>query len=378
MNNIQESLEDPIENSISLKDSMISGLYALLYRYFKKNLRNPYSLLLSLLFPIILLVFFGPAMNKMTISSSEFNYYAFFIPGILAMTLFSSTFYTAGNSVQLDKITEFSHVLIMTPNSSKVLVLGYASGPFVHSLFNIGCISLLSLLLYQPNLTFSYIVYNIIQIVMVSFIFTLLGLWIANRVDWQKYNFLVSFISLPIVYISTIFSPIENYETWGRIFILNPLTGLLDGLRYPLANLSYWEFYYALGTGESLILNFLIELGILVLVYLMTLHSFEQKYFDFESEKTPASKISKKIQKIWHSKLRKASMKNAQKSIDPIVSEEIHLILQEKLGPKNLSEAMEKFALGQQQDALSLLKSNLNEKEIVQFSKLLQRLKNDS
>ncbi len=185
-----------------------------------------------------MLIAFGPAMNNVTqISpapgfSANIDYLEFFVPGIIALTLFYAALFSASTIVQWDKFTRFEEIITLTPNTPSTIILGYSLGGFLHTIGEVLIVVILTQIISFTASAYGIIlIYNFLAIVICGGIFLFLGIALAKALDWERYTLLISVISLPIIYLSSIFTPAYTFGQLSWLVDLNPLSLLLTGFR---------------------------------------------------------------------------------------------------------------------------------------------------
>ena len=94
--------------------------------------RDPFSVVFTLVQPIVFLVFFGPLLADVT-GTSFGDSLQWFVPGIIVMSaLFGAS--TTGSNLQLEMQTGSHERLVVAPLHRSSLLLGRATKEIVHAL----------------------------------------------------------------------------------------------------------------------------------------------------------------------------------------------------------------------------------------------------
>ncbi|OLS15298.1 MAG: daunorubicin resistance ABC transporter, inner membrane subunit B [Promethearchaeota archaeon CR_4] len=308
--------------------------WGLAKRYLLRTVRSFKNIIVSLLAPIIMLIAFGPAMNNYTQgNSSSLDYIGFFVPGIIALTLFYATLFSASTIVQWDKFTRFEEIITLTPNTPSTVILGYALGGFLHSVMEVVIVVVLSqFFVFAIPTSFLIFLYNILAIVICSGIFLFLGIAIAKLLDWERYTLVTSVLSLPLVYLSSIFAPTDTYGQFAWLVGLNPLSVLLVGLRDPQIPQPPVTYLWNL---------------LLLSVYCLT--SFGFCVFMFHRKRHPGRKQTRKTSLLTQ-KLQNTGP--------------IHLKILQTLGMDVLEQIYHHLLNNNKEEALALFRSKFTDEEI--------------
>ena len=156
----------------------LSDLYAILWvdlRNLSHHWRS--TIATSLIQPLLYLVAFGYGLGR-GVSFDGVNYLAFVIPGIVALTVFSSSFNGAAQKLQIDKLfyKSFDEFLI-SPVSLPTLVAGKALIGMVRGLISSVAILAVGLVL-EPSLAVSPLF--ALTLLLSSFVFALFGVLVAS------------------------------------------------------------------------------------------------------------------------------------------------------------------------------------------------------
>src|SRR5271157_5428089 len=325
----------------------MTACWGIARRYLLRMRRSVKNIIVSVLTPVILLLFFGPAMNsltKITLNpsvSSSIDYISFFVPGIIALTLFYAAIFSASNVVQIDKFTDFDEILDMTPNSPQTIVLGYALGGFIHTLFEVILVIAIAELTTLLPVPIDYLFYNMVATILTIGTFLFIGMAIAKSVEWEHYTLILSILTLPVVYLSTIFAPAYAYSQLNWIVAINPLSLLLDGYRVNLLPL----------TPLQSLVNIIALMG-------YCLGSFLLCVFAFDHVPRATTKNSVKISSLTR------QLQN---------TESVHAQVLQKLGKNSLGTIYQLLLDGKKEEAIKLFTSQFTNEEIKQLFKVLAK-----
>ncbi|MGA2385299.1 MAG: ABC transporter permease [Candidatus Bathyarchaeia archaeon] len=226
----------------SLKD-----IYSILWvdlRNLSRHWRS--TLATSLIQPLLYLVAFGYGLGR-GISFGGVSYLAFVIPGIVALTAFSSSFNGSAQKLQVDRLfyKSFDEFLI-SPVSLYSLVIGKSLIGVVRGLISSVAILVVGLIL-LPTLIVSPVF--ALTLFLSCFVFALFGVLVAslfnNHVHMSTFNTLVI---LPMTFLcGTFFSLTQVPEAVKIALYCLPLTHSSECLRAAaLGQLFPWLSFLAL------------------------------------------------------------------------------------------------------------------------------------
>ncbi len=294
-----------------------------------------------------MLIAFGPAMNIVTrISpapglSANIDYLEFFVPGIIALTLFYAALFSASTIVQWDKFTRFEEIITLTPNTPSTIILGYSLGGFLHTIGEVLIVVVLTQIISFTSSAYGIIlIYKFLAIAICGGIFLFLGIALAKAMDWERYTLLISVISLPIIYLSSIFTPAYTFGQLSWLVDLNPLSLLLVGFRNHLLPQSPITYVWNL---LLLCLYCLASFGFCLLLFRRT------------------GRSSKKVVRNVSILAQKLQQTNP-----------IHLQIVQKLGMDVLEKIYSHLLNNKKEEAIALFRSKITDEEI---RRLLEDLK---
>ena len=324
--------------------------WGLARRYLIRMKRSMKSLIVTLLTPLILLFVFGPAMNMVSninLGSSPqplVGYMNFFVPGIIALNLFYAAMFSASNVVQVDKFTHFEEIVDMTPNSPRIIILGYALGGLIYTIFEVFLIVVICAATTTLVVPIEYIPFNILTSFLVIGFFLFLSIAIAKTVDWEHYTLILSVLTLPVVYLSNIFAPTSTFGPLNWLVTFNPISILLDGYRASLMPLTLLQP----------MINIFLLLGYCMGAFLLCLYVFNRVPHPPAHHKKKDTPLSRMLQK----------------------TERIYTQVVQKLGQTTLGIIYQLLLAGKKEEAIALFRTRFTGDEIQQLFDALTLAKN--
>src|SRR5487761_1761650 len=198
------------------------GTWVVAYREMLRFVSDRSRLLSSFAMPIIFLVVFGAGFTKvMGPLARGVNFIQFMYPGIIAMTVLTSSLF-AGISVVWDREFGFLKEILVAPICRTGIVLGKAAGGTMVAL-----VQALAMLVLAPflgvTLNLKIVLLLIPMVAILSLGLSGLGILIASFMHSQQGS---------QVLIQILFFPINNVPAWMEVISkVNPLTYGVDAIR---------------------------------------------------------------------------------------------------------------------------------------------------
>jgi ABC-2 type transport system permease protein len=208
------------------------GTWVVAYREMLRFVGDRSRLLSSFAMPIIFLVVFGAGFTKsMGALAPGVNFIQFMYPGIIAMTVLTSSLF-AGISVVWDREFGFLKEILVAPIGRTGIVLGKAAGGTMVAL-----VQALAMLVLAPflgvALNLKIILLLIPMVAILSLGLSGLGILIASFMHSQQgFQVLIQILIFPLIFLAGVFFPISNVPAWMEfISKVNPLTYGVDAIR---------------------------------------------------------------------------------------------------------------------------------------------------
>nr|MDO8116305.1 ABC transporter permease [Candidatus Sigynarchaeota archaeon] len=227
------------------------------------------GLVISIVTPFCLLFFLAPSLGAMVDvvdqGGHQVDYITFFLPGIITITLFYGVVFTTGNVVVLDRVTGFGDIVRLSPGKTVTIMAGHVLGSSVVAIIQAGMFLLIGFLFSPEFVVGPQMVYGACALLLGLLFFGILGFVLGSKVSFSNFSLVLTLASIPLVYASTIFVPVEYFSFPLNLFVLlNPVSILADIMRISLLDMTSWGFIVAL-PGSGLVIDVVI-LSILTLV----------------------------------------------------------------------------------------------------------------
>lgn len=220
----------------------MNAFITLAYRQLKRFTRTRSRVIGSFVNPIIWLVFFGLGWSQVfnfPMAKQIFggvDYLSFLAPGIVAMTIFNSSFISG---ISVIKQFGFLKEILVAPASRKAAIVSRIIGDSLTSLFQ-GTIILLLTFVIADSPKVSEIPFVLLLGFMLAVAFASFGVSLALRMtSMEGFQMIMGFLMLPLLFLSGAFYPIDTMPNWMQVLAhINPLTYAVDGSRYFLLGTS--------------------------------------------------------------------------------------------------------------------------------------------
>ncbi|MEW6329717.1 MAG: ABC transporter permease [Candidatus Micrarchaeota archaeon] len=223
-------------------------VYAVWLRETKRFVNSKSRMLGSLGMPLLFLVALGGGFSSMV---PGFNYQAFILPGILAMTImFSSIF--SGVSIIWDREFGFLKEMLAAPTGRETIVLGRIFGGATTSIIQGLLILVLGFIFTGvPVPSLMNMLVALVLMVVLSCFLVAVGIAIASVVqEVETFQLIMNFVVMPLFFLSNALFPLENMPSWLRaISTLNPISYAVDGLRALLIGTSQFGLGFDFGVS---------------------------------------------------------------------------------------------------------------------------------
>ncbi|QSQ19561.1 ABC transporter permease [Pyxidicoccus parkwayensis] len=194
------------------------------------------------------------AVKTTPVSEPGNRYIDFLVPGLLGMSLMSSSLWALASPLVAMRGGKLLKRLAATPMRRSHFFISFLTGRLLFALLEVAFFCVFARLLFRVPMFGSYVAFTVMSLVgAVSF--AGLGLLVATRASSEEaVGGLINLVSMPMLFLSGVFFSSENFPGWLQPFIRAlPLTMLNDSLRaimlegtglaalgLPLALLAVW------------------------------------------------------------------------------------------------------------------------------------------
>jgi len=236
-----------LKNRISIHQIIHDSL-VMAYRGLRKMRRNPEQFSDVTIQPIVFTLMFTYIFGG-AIAGNIHNYLPIIIPGILAMTVLTTSLVTG---VQIRE--DMDKGVFNRFRSMPISRIAPLAGALIADIIRYGIATVLTLFMgyilgWRPGGGFGYVAIGALLTVLVawciSWIFAFIGMTARTASSVQSIGFLVLF---PLTFLSNAFIPINSLPGWLQAFVkVNPISHLVSAVR-ELANQGMigHDFWYCL------------------------------------------------------------------------------------------------------------------------------------
>jgi ABC-2 type transport system permease protein len=206
----------------------LHAVVALAYRDFMKFIRDPARLAATFVFPLIFIAVLGGSFQASLGPKLEYNYLVFTFTGVLAQTMFQSSAMGLISLIE-DRENDFSQEIFVSPISRYAIVMGKILGEALVSMAQGLAILAFALVIGIP-LTLWQMAALFPAAWAVCFFGGAFGvLVLANLNSQRAANQVFPFIMLPQLFLSGVFTPIDNLPWYLNILsLLSPMRYAID------------------------------------------------------------------------------------------------------------------------------------------------------
>lgn len=211
----------------------LSKVYAVWLREVKRFTNSKSRMVGSLGQPLLFLVALGGGLSAMM---PGFNYQAFILPGILAMSLlFTSIF--SGVSIIWDREFGFLKEMLVAPASRETIVIGRTIGGATTAIIQGIMILVLGILITGVQIpSIMHLIGMFVLMVAFSCFLVAVGIAIASLVqEVETFQLIMNLLVMPLFFLSNALFPMSQMPGWlSALSQLNPISYAVDGLRLML------------------------------------------------------------------------------------------------------------------------------------------------
>lgn len=225
----------------------MNGFLTMTYRQLKRFVNARSRLMMSIINPIIWLVFFGLGWSNVfnfpgaKMIFGGLDYLTYLASGMVAMTIMMGSF-ISGVSVIWDKQFGFLKETLVAPVPRAEVILGRAFGDSLVTVFQ-GAVILFLMYFIAPNINLVGAAPALFYGLLLSMGFTSFGITLSLKLSSSEgFQMIVNLITMPLLFMSGVFYPIDNMPDWMKaVAYVNPMTYAVDGMRYWLTGVSRFD-----------------------------------------------------------------------------------------------------------------------------------------
>jgi ABC-2 type transport system permease protein len=241
------------------------GVWAI-YRF--EMARFMRTLVQSIVTPVITtalyFVVFGSAIGSRMSRVDGVSYGAFIVPGLIMLSLFTTSISNASFGIYFPKFTGTIYELLSAPVSFFEMIIGYVGAAVTKSVM-LGLIILVTAAFFVPvqiHHPFAMIVFLLLTATTFSLFGFVIGIWAKG---FEQLQFIPALVVTPLTFLGGAFYSIDMLPPgWRTVALFNPVVYLISGFR--------WSFYdtadVAVGVSLATTLGFfLVLLGVVAWIF---------------------------------------------------------------------------------------------------------------
>jgi ABC-2 type transport system permease protein len=209
-------------------------------REMKRFIRFRSRILMTLIQPLFFLIILGSGLKSVSIMGMKSDFFNFFAPGIIAMSIMFSSMFT-GVSVLWDRQFGFLQEVLVAPVSRVSIIIGRTLGGATTALIQGFIILIIIIALGIPVASILGLILTIIFMILISFSSVGFGLILASKMrDMQTFPLIINLVLMPLMLVSSAFFPLNNLPpALLRAAQFNPVFYMVDGLRGSLLGVDF-------------------------------------------------------------------------------------------------------------------------------------------
>lgn len=177
-------------------------------------------------------IIFGKMIGGRIGEMGGFSYMAFIVPGLIMMSVITSSYSNVSSSFFSQKFQKNIEELLVAPIPTHIIIWRFVIGGLGRSIL-VGALVTMVSLFFVPLHVYSWFIV-IITLLMTAILFSLAGL--INGVFAQSYDdvsIVPTFVLQPLTYLGGVFYAISMLPPfWQTISKINPIVYMISGFRY--------------------------------------------------------------------------------------------------------------------------------------------------
>jgi ABC-2 type transport system permease protein len=195
--------------------------------------RTPSRIITGLAQPVIFLFIMGAGLSNLISAGAPdgFDYQQFLFPGILCMSVITSSLFSAV-SIVWDREFGFMREMLVAPVSRTSLVLGKALGGGSVAVVQ-GLILIVAAPIVGVDLTVARFIGLVIALLLLAYALTAFGMVLATRMErMESFQMVMTLVLQPMIFLSGAVFPLNDLPAWLAFLTrINPATYGVDLVR---------------------------------------------------------------------------------------------------------------------------------------------------
>ncbi len=210
---------------------MLRDIRIVWYREFLNYIRDRARIISSLVMSLAMLFVFNYALGDFDTSMLGVEQIQYLLPGIIAITIFSTSLSNALSVVQ-DKSEGFMKEFLVSPASRASIAIGKILGGSTSAVIQAMIIIVVSPL-FGMKYSIIMLIGLFIGMVAVSIAISSFGLFLATKIkSTMGFQMIIQMLMMPMMFLSGAFVPVSLLPTWLQFFVyINPVTYAVSAFR---------------------------------------------------------------------------------------------------------------------------------------------------
>ena len=192
-------------------------------------------------------VIFGTLIGPRIGSMDGLDYIQFMIPGLIMMSVITSSYSNVVSSFYSVKFQKSIEELLVSPMPSWAILLGFVLGGVSRGVL-IGCIVFCVSLFFYPGMSIVNPALTILVLFLTTILFSLMGFLNAVFADsFDDISIIPTFVLTPLIYLGGVFYSINLLpEFWRNVSMANPMLYVVNTFREGMLGVSDVSISFAL------------------------------------------------------------------------------------------------------------------------------------
>ncbi len=229
-------------------DALLTAFQTIVVREVRRFTRIwPQTLLPPAVTMTLYFIIFGNLIGSRIGSMGGFDYMAFIVPGLIMMSVITSSYANVVSSFFSMKFQRSIEELLVSPVPNWVILAGYVAGGMARGLGIGFIVTLLSLAFTQLSIHSLPMV--IVTVFLTSALFAVGGFinaMLATKFD--DISIVPTFVLTPLTYLGGVFYSIDLLPTfWQGVSMINPILYMVNAFRFGILGVSDVNPFIAIG-----------------------------------------------------------------------------------------------------------------------------------
>ncbi|OIO19277.1 MAG: sugar ABC transporter permease [Candidatus Magasanikbacteria bacterium CG_4_10_14_0_8_um_filter_32_14] len=209
------------------------GFFTIYKKEMARTFRVPLQTIFSpVITTVLYFIVFGSAIGSRITVSGDVSYSQFIVPGLIMMSLLSSSLAAASSGIYFPKFTGTIYELLSAPLSYLEITLGYTLSAATRAMVVAVIIYIVSLFFTPVPILHPFVA--LLFVFLTAFTFAMFGFIIGLLSDtFEKLNIFPTFVITPLSFLGGVFYSVDMLpDFWHKVSYANPIVYMINGLRW--------------------------------------------------------------------------------------------------------------------------------------------------